>query len=292
MRAPDLIRQESSSRRKRKPPTRERRGLGKQAAEKRGRPQHSPKSIRRASDLCEGGSLARGRPHTDEADSMFAQQLAGAISHAHSPQQLDQLARDLWRAHASGALSDDEAQAAAESLQRRRGQGVPEVAATWKNASAAFPRARCQRSPDKNRSIERRRRLAMSGPMPPTLACKFTVSELACLRIVSDEIRRHGVCSLHIDAICARAGTCRTTCQNALRAARRLGLLTVEERRRRGQPSLTNLVRIVSAEWRAWLRLGNTGLKKWSTAVIRSSEKERRRGKSFHNGSIRAPGSG
>jgi hypothetical protein len=45
----------------------------------------------------------------------------------------------------------------------------------------------------------------------------------------------------------------RTTTQNALREARRLGLLTISERRRRGQPSLTNLVRVVSREWRTWL---------------------------------------
>jgi hypothetical protein len=32
------------------------------------------------------------------------------------------------------------------------------------------------RSPDKQASIERRRRLAASGPMPPALAAKFTTS--------------------------------------------------------------------------------------------------------------------
>jgi hypothetical protein len=77
---------------------------------------------------------------------------------------------------------------------------------------------------------------------------------MAAFRIVSDEVRHHGVCALHIDAIAARAGTCRTTVKNALRQARRLGLITVEERRRRGQKSLTNLVRIVSPEWMAWIR--------------------------------------
>jgi hypothetical protein len=56
--------------------------------------------------------------------------------------------------------------------------------------------------------------------MPPHLACKFTTSEQAVLRIVGDECRDHGCCALHIDAIAARAGTCRTTAQNALRMAR------------------------------------------------------------------------
>jgi GTP-sensing pleiotropic transcriptional regulator CodY len=92
--------------------------------------------------------------------------------------------------------------------------------------------------------------------MPPQLACQFTVGELAALRIVADESRQHGGCRLHLDAIAARAGVCRSTAQNALRAARRLGLITVQERRRRGMASLTNVVRIISAEWRAWLDRG------------------------------------
>jgi GTP-sensing pleiotropic transcriptional regulator CodY len=53
--------------------------------------------------------------------------------------------------------------------------------------------------------------------MPPALAARFTQAEMAALRIISDEVRHHGVCALHIDAIAARAGTCRTTVKNALR---------------------------------------------------------------------------
>jgi hypothetical protein len=44
-------------------------------------------------------------------------------------------------------------------------------------------------------------------------------------------------------------------------------LVTVEERRRRGQKSLTNIVRVVSAEWQAWLRRGG-GFKKLKTTDI------------------------
>jgi hypothetical protein len=69
---------------------------------------------------------------------------------------------------------------------------------------------------------------------------------MAVLKIVADEVRQHGCCSTYIDAIAARAGVCRTTAQNPIREARALGLITVEERRRRGQPSLTNIVRIIS----------------------------------------------
>ena len=79
----------------------------------------------------------------------------------------------------------------------------------------------------------------------------------------------------------ARAGVCRSTAQNALCEARRLGLVTRQERRRRGQPSLTNIVRIVSAEWRTWLDRGpkGGGVKKSNTADSGTHEVGWQRGK-------------
>ena len=85
--------------------------------------------------------------------------------------------------------------------------------------------------------------------MPPGLACRFTVGELAVLRIVGDEVRQHGRCDRCVDEIAARAGVCRRMVQNALREAARLGLVTVEERRREGRRNLPNVVRIASREW-------------------------------------------
>ena len=82
------------------------------------------------------------------------------------------------------------------------------------------------------------------------------------MRIVGDECRAHGCCTLHIDAIAARAGVHRTTVQNALREAQGRGevpsspIISVQERRRAGQRSLTNIIRIVSREWRDWLHKG------------------------------------
>lgn len=184
--------------------------------------------------------------------------------------------RQLWLAWANGEVSDADAQAAAEAAHLRspgaRGSD------TFKTA-LAFPVRRPQRSPDRQRSIERRRRLAMSGPMPPHLACQFTVGELAALRIVANAATRSGGCRLHIDAIAAQAGVCRSTAQNALRQARRLGLITVQERRRRGMPSLTNVVRIISREWTAWIDRRGGGFKKLSTTDIRNSYQEKVGGK-------------
>src|SRR4051812_40253865 len=119
-----------------------------------------------------------------------------------------------------------------------------------------FPPRRLQRAPKRPVAIAPRRHLAASGPMPPALACKFTVSELAVLRIIGDEVRRHGCCDRCVDELAARAGVCRRMVQNAIREAARLGLLTVEERRREGRRNLPNVVRIVSKEWTSWLARG------------------------------------
>jgi hypothetical protein len=104
--------------------------------------------------------------------------------------------------------------------------------------------------------------------MPPVLACKFTVSELAVLRIVGDEVRQHGRCARCVDEIAARAGVCRRMVQNAIREAARLGLLTIEERRREGRRNLPNVVRIVSKEWTIWLARGGRSSRRQAEPLI------------------------
>lgn len=180
---------------------------------------------------------------------MFADQIADAVRQASYP-QLNDLNQRVWAAWGAGALTDEEAQGLAEALQARRlGVGSPKP----RNSPAGnvVPYRGIRRN-----SIERRRRLAASGPMPPALACQFTIGELAVLRIVADECRQHGTCSAYIDAIAARSGTSRSVVKRALVRARALCLVSIEERRRRGQASLTNLVRVVSREWKSWIDRG------------------------------------
>lgn len=112
-----------------------------------------------------------------------------------------------------------------------------------------FPPKRLQRAPERSVAIERRRRLACSGPMPPALASRFTTGQLAVLRVVGDEMARQGACGLCIDAIAARAGVCRRLAQGAIRLAEGDGLLTIQERRHQGRESDPNVVRIISREW-------------------------------------------
>jgi hypothetical protein len=155
---------------------------------------------------------------------------------------------------------DEAARARREAIQARR-QAARGAARRPGNAPWGRARRR-QRSPDRQASIERRRRLVASGPLPPPLAARFTWGEIAVMRIVGDECRARGCCTLHIDAIAARAGVHRTTVQNALREAQGRGevpgspIISVQERRSHGQRSLTNIIRIVSRDWLNWLHKG------------------------------------
>src|SRR3954463_2113663 len=107
--------------------------------------------------------------------------------------------------------------------------------------------------------MERRRRWAASGCLPPALAARFTLAEQAALAVVAAEHRRRGDCRLTNQEIADVAGVSLTTVKNALRAARGLNLISIEERRLSAFRNDSNVVRIVSPEWRAWLRLGGGG---------------------------------
>jgi len=128
----------------------------------------------------------------------------------------------------------------------------------WRLEGRFTRRRRPQRSPDKQKSYERRHRLAFSGPMPFHLAARFTVGDMAVMRIVADEHRTNGWCDASMDEIAARAGVCRKTVRRAMRHAQSERLITIEERPVQGRKHLPNIVRIVSREWLAWLARGPT----------------------------------
>src|SRR5205085_9464904 len=188
----------------------------------------------------------------------FCDQMAAAIDGARTLTRLDHLSRAIWQGLAAGAVADDDAQGLAERLHARRSvlRGEIKPVGLPPGRPSIFPPRRLRRAPERPVAIARRRHLAASGPMPPGLACKFTVSELAVLRIVGDEVRGQGACDRTNDEIAARAGTCRRMVQNAIREAAQLGLVTIQERRREGQKNLPNVVRVISREWLAWLRIG------------------------------------
>src|SRR3954454_2177174 len=189
---------------------------------------------------------------------MFRETMGAAIDGAQTLAQMDELSRQIWQAHTSGAVDDAGAQSLAERLHERRGSiraGIVPVGVPVGRVSL-FPPRRRPVSPDRVASRDRRRLLACSGPMPPALAARFTTGELAVLRIVADEVAAKGVCGLCLDAIAARAGVCRRLAQGAIRLAEGDGLLIIQERRHQGRRSDPNLIRILSRAWQAWMRRG------------------------------------
>ena len=161
----------------------------------------------------------------------------------------------LWRAFGEGQVTESEAEALSALIEtRREARQTPptlEGPVDCQNGSRTSVGSR----PRTNLSLERRRRWAASGRFPPGIAARFTLAEQAVLALVATETTRRKDCRLAVGHLAAIVGVAETTVRNALRQARKLGLITVEERRVTGFRNDTNVVRIVSPEWIAWLRL-------------------------------------
>jgi hypothetical protein len=178
----------------------------------------------------------------------------------------------LWRAFGDGHVSEAEAEALSVLIEARQASGFGRFAEQGSNprgtAQLGDATQNCQRSPRTgvgsrprtDASLERRRRWSASGRLSPTIAASFTMSEQATLSLVAAETARHGDCRLSVPHMAALVGVAETTVRNAIREARTLGLLTVEERRITGFRNDTNVVRIISPEWTAWLRLARKGV--------------------------------
>lgn len=220
---------------------------------------------------------------------MFAEQIGTALATANL-KQIDAIMKAVWSAYGSGSVSEAEAEQLATHAEVRRisirGAGAvakPGQAAQAENVSVTdrrpplprhlYPVRRQQRSPDRARSMVRRRTLATAGVLPPALAAHFTMGELAVLHIIASEAGCTRQCDASIAEIAARAGVQRTTVQNAVRRAQDIGLILMTERRRPGRPNDTNLIRIISAEWKQWMmrdsRRPGTGVAQAERALVK-----------------------
>jgi hypothetical protein len=180
---------------------------------------------------------------------MFKDQLRRAIE--VSPRaDLHKVSVLLWRAHATGSIADDDAQTLAELIEARKALPPSEK---------PVPR-RVGSRPRSPASMERRRSWVASGHLPPALACRFTPGEVATLAVIAVEVRKHGRCTLHLNAIAALAGVCRTTAKNALREAAGLSFIRVTVRRLTAWRCDSNVVVILDAAWSAWLAMGRRGV--------------------------------
>src|SRR3954467_4935242 len=175
---------------------------------------------------------------------MFAEHLRRAVE-ASPRAELPAVSGLLWKAYAAGQVTEAEASELSGLIESRR--AIPVAQKPIQRRLGSRPRSPA--------SMERRRRWAASGALPPALAARFTLAEVAVLAVIAAEHRKRGDCRLTNKEIADVAGVCLTSVKNALRAARALGLLSLEERRLTAFRNDSNVVRIIAPEWRAWLRL-------------------------------------
>src|SRR4051794_18478743 len=116
---------------------------------------------------------------------MFAEQLRLAVE-ASPRLELTRVSSLLWKAYAAGQVTEAEAEALSEAIELRRAIPAPRKA----------PQRRLGSRPRSGASMERRRRWASSGWMPPALAARFTLAEQAVLGVIALEQVKAGFCTL------------------------------------------------------------------------------------------------
>src|SRR4051812_45538950 len=126
---------------------------------------------------------------------MFAEQLQRAVE-ASPRAELPTVSALLWKAYAGGQVTEAQASELSEMIEARRAVPV---------APKPMPR-RLGSRPRSPASMERRRRWAASGALPPALAARFTLAETAVLAVLAAEVLRHGACTLTVGHIAALAG--------------------------------------------------------------------------------------
>lgn len=172
---------------------------------------------------------------------MLSDEIRRAVT-AASRDRLDEVSAALWKAFAAGAVSEAEATDISAAIEARKVVAAP--------APRRMSRPPRPRDPAR---VERRRRWCASGWMPPRLAARFTPAETATLAVVAWQCARGGRCALPLDRIASLAGVSRTKVKDAIRLARTLGLLSVQERRQTRWRSETNVIRVACGTWATWL---------------------------------------
>jgi hypothetical protein len=185
---------------------------------------------------------------------LFAAHLEASVLGADSL-TLDDIARACWKGFEEGVISEADAAAISEAVEARR-QILRGEIGTRKPPRPFLSQPRKPRSPDRAKSINRRRSWAYRCALPRQLANQFTPGETAVLSVVAVQCRERGQCDWPLDRIAAVAGVCRSLAKRAIRLAQRLGLVSIEERPRPGRKNATNVVRITSADWQTWLHRG------------------------------------
>src|SRR5215212_7890806 len=97
---------------------------------------------------------------------MFMEQLRRAVE-ASPRVELPKVSALLWKAYAAGSVSEAEAADLSTLIEARRALPAPQKPVQRRLGSR----------PRSDASMERRRRWAASGALPPALAARFTLAE-------------------------------------------------------------------------------------------------------------------
>ncbi|WP_336489695.1 transcriptional regulator [Methylobacterium nigriterrae] len=190
---------------------------------------------------------------------MLHEELRQAVE-AAPRDRLPEVSAAVWKAFSANALTEAQAEELSLAIEARKATGASQKPASgFQRVRATFPARKPQRPPERSVAMERRRRWAAAGRMPPKLACQFTPGEQAALAVVAVEVAKRGTCTLAIGAIAALAGVSETTVRRALRQARALALVSIRERRVSAYRNDTNVVAIISRDWSSWLQLSGQG---------------------------------
>ena len=190
--------------------------------------------------------LPGSAPHSQSGSLLdaFAERLMAPIG---AP-CVEELFGHMEQAHAAGHMSGAHIEIV-RLLVRHKRAAIKQRTAESRASSSAL------RWPERKRPkrIALRRWQAASSYLPAKLAQHFTLGQQAVLAVVGPLAATISGCRLTLATIARRAGVCVTTARDALRLARLLGLVMIEERRVRGARSLPNVVRVTRVRWKTWL---------------------------------------
>src|SRR3954468_12638200 len=136
---------------------------------------------------------------------MLADELRRAVE-ASPRVELPKVSALLWKAYAAGHVTEDQATDLSALIESRRALPAPQRPVQRRSGSRP-------RSPA---HMERRRRWAASGALPPAIAARFTLGEQAALAVVAAEPRKRGECRVTPQEIAAVAAIGVTKVKNAL----------------------------------------------------------------------------
>ena len=205
--------------------------------------------------------------------------LSQAIHNTAGRHQLADRRQAVYRALNAGQITGTEAEtletaieARREAFHNRTAFPTPQPSKASHGRSVAkrnpFSTGRSRpRSPDRRKSLNRRRWIAGEHPLPEAIAPDFGDASIAALGVVARQVSTKGYCDLTKGEIAARAGVSVETVLRAIRKAERMGLMTVDVRPVPGRPNLPNVVRIICQEWLTWIGKRFRAWKRWFDRV-------------------------